>query len=175
MKKNTRKVTAIVCFFFMLAACSKEVGMKASFNKVENVQTNPTDNSTAVTSPVINFFKTPFISQINTFTVTDSAVLVFDFIEKKNFTWDKKDYLLLPFGDGQFISRGWKYEISLDTTTNAVLLAPNDKMRSEIFPKSFKVLMATFDPASKTFNFITRFKELNGNKSEVAETVFKKW
>ena len=159
----------------MLAACSKNVDLKASSNDVQEIQASQSNNSTIATSPVINFFKTPFISQINTHTITDSTVLVFDFIEKKSFTWGGKDYLLLPFGDGQFISRGWKYEISLDTTTNEVLLAPNDKMRSEIVPNSFKVLMATFDPVSKNFNFITRFKELNGNRSEVAETVFKKW
>ena len=175
MKKCPAKVTTIVCLFFMLAACSKEVDVKTSSNDVQNIQSNKSANSLADPSPVINFFKTPFISQINTFTVTDSSVLVFDFIEKKSFTWGKDGYLLLPFGDGQFISRGWKYEISLDTITNAVLLSPNDKMKSEIFPKTFKVLMATFDPVSKNFNFITRFKELNGNKSEVAETVFKHW
>jgi hypothetical protein len=48
-------------------------------------------------------------------------------------------------------------------------------MKAEIVPGSFKVLMATFDPPSKIFNFITRFKEPNGNKSEVAETVSKNW
>ena len=174
MKKNTRKVTAIVCFFFMLAACSKEVDTKG-FGDAQDVQTSQRANSTAAISPVINFFKTPFISQINTTTVTDSSILVFDFIEKKNFTKGEKKYLLLPFGDGQFISRGWKYQILIDTTTSAILLSPNDTMKAEIIPGSFKILMATFDLPTKTFNFITRFKELNGNKSEVAETVFKNW
>lgn len=174
MKNNTLKVAAIVCFFFTLAACSKEMGLKDP-NDTRVVQTSQSNNSTTTTSPVINFFKTPFISQINTTTATDSSILIFDFIETKSFTRGEKKYLLLPFGDGQFISRGWKYQVLIDTTTNAILLSPNDKMKAEIVPGSFTILMATFDLPSKTFNFITRFKELNGNKSEVAETVFKNW
>ena len=172
MKKNTVEVTAILCLFFMLAACSKVVDVK---DAPDNVQTGESANSMTTASPVIHFFETPFFAQINTTTRTDSSVAVFDFTDRKSFIRGKKDQLLLPFGDGQFYSRGWKYEISFDSATYAVLVAPNDTMQSQLYPNSFKVLTATFDPASKTFNFITRFRELNGNKSEVAETVFKKW
>ena len=40
MKKCPAKVTAIVCLFFMLAACSKEVDVKTSSNDVQNIQSN---------------------------------------------------------------------------------------------------------------------------------------
>jgi hypothetical protein len=172
MKKNTVNVSAIVCLFFMLAACSKVVDVK---DAPGNVQAGESVNYMATGSPVIHFFETPFFTQINTTTRTDSSLLIFDFTDRKSFIRGAKDELLLPFGDGQFYTRGWKYKISFDTTSCVVLVAPNDTMQWQLVPNSFKVLAATFDPASKTFNFITRFQELNGNKSEVAETVFKKW
>jgi len=174
MKKCQGKIVVTICFFFMLAGCSKQVDINTPSADVQDIRTSQSTDLESSAFSIINFFKTPFISQINTTTATDSSIVVFDFIEKKSFTKGEKKYLLLPFGDGQFISRGWKYQVSIDTTTNTVLLAPNDTMKAEIVPGSFKILMATFDPATKTFNFITRFKEPNGNKSEVAETVFKK-
>lgn len=171
MKKHLAAVAAIVSFF-VITGCVKEVNTYSA--RAKNVQ--PEQSKTLPGRDIIkDFFKTPFISQINTTTKTDSSIMVFDFIEKKSFTKGDAGYLLLPYGDGQFISRGWKYKLSVDTATDNILLFPNDTMQSEIVAGSFKTVMATFDLASKTYNFITRFKELNGNKSEVAETVFKKW
>lgn len=172
MNRNTIKATAFAGLFFTLTACTKVVDGTDDSVSAVHAQTT---NAPAIASPIIHFFETPFFTQINTTTVTESNVLVFDFTDQKTFTAGKKGSLLLPFGDGQFYDRGWKYQVSFDTVTYAVFISPNDTMTAAIIPGSFKVEMATFDAASKTFNFITRFRELNGNKSEVAETVFKRW
>ena len=106
--------------------------------------------------------------------IDTGSVLIFDFTLVKNFEKGENNQLFIAYGDPQFVDRGWKYEITVDTTTYKILLSPNDKMKAAIVPGSFQIVSATFDRSTKNFNFITRFKEFNGNKSEVAETIFKK-
>ena len=126
------------------------------------------------TSSILHFLTGPFISQVNTTTRTDTNVLIFDFTLRKTFGKGEKSRLSIAYGDPQFVDRGWKYEITLDTKTGGILLSPNNKMEAGIVHGSFQIISATFDQSTQTFEFITRFKELNGNKNEVAETIFKR-
>ena len=179
MKKHlTGAAATIACFLIsgILAGCSKEAGIKPCvINSQDNQAAQTPEHSTRETSPILHFFRGSFISQVNTTSVTDSgSVLIFDFTVKKNFEKGANNQLSIAYGDPQFADRGWKYEITVDTTTYEILLSPNDKMKADIVPRSFQTVAATFDRSTRNFNFITRFKELNGNKSEVAETIFKK-
>jgi hypothetical protein len=97
MKKYQGEAVAIACFFFALAGCSKQVDISTSSTDVQDIQTSQYDNLMTGISPIINFFKTPFVSQINTTIVTDSSILIFDFIEKKSFTRGEKKIFTTPF------------------------------------------------------------------------------
>lgn|GEM_PF-6079260 len=178
MKKHLTGKTVTIVYFLIgciVAGCSKEADVKPSlFSSKESQILQTKDNAVPDTLAIVRFLRQPFISQVNTTTRTDSTVLIFDFTLRKNFMKGEKNSVSIAYGDPQFVDRGWKYEITIDTKTSKILLSPNDKMKAEIVGGSFKTVLATFDQSTQNFNFITRFEELNGNKSEVAETIFPK-
>jgi len=173
MKKyQTTTTVTLACILISsaLISCSKETDVQAP-SSIQNSEATQAVSRDA--SSMANFFKTPFTSQVTTTTITDDNTLIFDFIVRKSFTKGDNNRLLLPYGDDQFMSRGWKYEVLFDTSANEIFLFPNDKMKADIVAGSFTTVSAIFDPVTKDFIFITRFKELNGDKSEVAESIFK--
>ena len=168
-------ITASILIGGMLAGCSKAVDVKPSFmNTLESESVQSLNDSSFTKSSIIEFFKGPFLSQVNTTTQTDSSTLIFDFVVRKFFIKGENAPLALPLGDAQFSDRGWKYEITFDQATGKILLSPNNEMRAGIVRGSFQTVLATFHQSNQTLEFIVRFKELNGNKSEVAETLFKR-
>ena len=168
----------IIASFFiggMFAGCSKEVDVKPSpMNAQESALVQNLNDSSFTKSSIIEFFRGPFLSQVNTTIQTDSSTLIFDFVVRKFFMKGENTPLALPLGDAQFSDRGWKYEITFDQATGKILLSPNNEMQAGIFQGSFQTVLATFHQSNQTLEFIVRFKELNGNKSEVAETLFKR-
>lgn len=166
-------VTAMLAIS-LLTSCSKEVTTK-------NIMKNPAETLTVAaqsalrdTASVRSFLTGPFLSQVNTTTKTDSSVMVFDFIFQKKFEKGEHGTVAIAFGDGQFADRGWKYNISVNDSTQQLIVTPNSIMAAAIARNSFQVVSATFDKNMQIFNFITRFKELNGNRSEVGETLSKR-
>lgn len=169
----TKKLnTASLLVFVMLAGCTKVVDSKNTFTGAEQDQLlQSTNDITAIVSLLPN---ATFISQVNTTTRTDSSTMIFDFILRKSFKKEGSNRLSVPYGDPQFADRGWRYEITIDPATQEIILAPNDVMAAGIVRGSFQTISATFDKATLIFNFLTRFKELNGNRNEVGETLSKK-
>jgi hypothetical protein len=176
MKKYfMQKKLSIACLLIMgmLTGCSKEVDLKTAPASSENNQVLQSPGSITDAS-IREFLTAPFIAQVNTTTRTDSSTLIFDFVLRKQFQKGDNDHVLVPYGDPQFADRGWKYETTVDPATKEILLSPNDVMEAGIVPGSFQTALATFDPSSQIFNFITRFKELNGNRNEVGETLWRR-
>jgi hypothetical protein len=155
----------------MFAGCIKEMGVKASGVSAQHREAAQ-EHLMRDTLSILRFLSGHFISQVNTTTRTDSTVLIFDFTLGKRFGKGENNDLSISYGDPQFVERGWRYEIALDRKTGEILLSPNDKMRAGIVARTFQTVSATFNTLTQTFEFITRFKELNGNKTEVAETIF---
>ena len=52
-----------------------------------------------------------------------------------------------------------------------ITLAPNDVMASQTKAGSFKTIVATFDKATSTFNFLTEVKDVNGYVHQVNEII----
>lgn len=171
---NGKKLpVAALLAVIMLGACSKEVETQTFDGNSADKLLSQESYSIRDTFSLVHFFRGSFISQVNTTTRTDSNVVVFDFIFKKRFSRAGNNAVSVPFGDAQFADRGWKYEITYDSIINKVSLAPNDIMSAGIVSGSFKIVQAGFDKVNQSFNFITRFTELNGNKNDVGETLSK--
>lgn len=67
----------------------------------------------------------------------------------------------------------WQYIITYDRVKKKVIVAPNSIMASSIEAGSFVTFSATFDRASRTFNFVTGYTNSSGNDRTVYETLVK--
>ena len=104
----------------------------------------------------------------------DNAILSLDYFNEKKVaaTFDTKS-LVCGYGETNFVNQGWQYIIRYNFKTGEITLAPNDVMAAAIQPHSFKTLTATYDAATKTFNFMTRFTDKDGNDNEVFDILTK--
>jgi hypothetical protein len=176
MKKHLygkKLIVAGLLAMVMLSGCSKEVNSNVSLVGPEESGLLQSPGQITDTSSILHFLNGTFFAQVNTITRTDSSTLIFDFIVLKKFQKVDSKRISVAYGDPQFAERGWKYEIAVDPVTQEIRLSPNDLMAAGIVHGSFQTVSATFDRASRIFNFVTRFKELNGNKNEVGETLSK--
>ena len=119
--------------------------------------------------------KTIYIGQAND---NGSNVLIhLDYIDvtKKIDLSENKKSLTSDYGPSTTNTQGWKYIISYDVKTKAIVLKPNDVMLAGIVPGSFEQLLAKYDTKAKKWVFVTRYTGLNdnGNESEVSETYWK--
>ena len=96
-----------------------------------------------------------------------------------DYRWEKKlkratdESLMCNYGDAGLWQQGWGYIISVDKTTRQIMLAPNDAMAAAIQPGSFQTTSTSYDPVYKTFNFLTKYTDLEGNDNEVFEILTK--
>jgi hypothetical protein len=104
----------------------------------------------------------------------DNAILSLDYYNEKKLMplLDPKS-LVCGYGETNFVNQGWKYLIRYNVKTGEITLAPNDVMAAAIQPNSFKTVAATYDATTKTFNFLTRFMDKNGNENEVFDIMTK--
>ncbi|TKK64275.1 hypothetical protein FC093_22870 [Ilyomonas limi] len=104
----------------------------------------------------------------------DNAILSLDYFNEKKVVaaFDTKS-LTCGYGETNLVNKGWKYLIRYDMKKGEITLAPNDVMAADIQPNSFKTLTATYDAASKTFNFMTRYTDKDGNDNDVFDIMTK--
>ena len=165
--------TGLVCLLGVTFAtgCSKEIsGRQAETNAGSNIasQAIAADNTLLSDTALVRFFKHPFSSRGSRTDyrneVTDTtATISLDFFIQKKFTPGDQQRLLLDYADGGLSSKGWKYEVMIDTKTGTIKLVPNSVMEAQIVPGSFKTVSATFDRFTSTFTFFTEVKEANNN------------
>lgn len=106
----------------------------------------------------------------------DNIRLILDYFAVKQMTVaPDKQHLLLPYGEPNYMSKGWKYVIGYNFTQKHITVEPNDVMKAAIVPGSFESLYAAYSPRYKSWTFRTRFTALadNGNESEVIEPMGK--
>lgn len=70
-------------------------------------------------------------------------------------------------------SSGWQYIITYDKVKKQIILTPNDVMASGIKLGSFITYSATFNRATRTFNFVTGYTNSSNNDRTVYETLVK--
>lgn len=163
----------------LLASCNKEA--------ISNPQPVPDNAATAaaITSSDINDVKLPdgvlgkyYDRGSRTLyrgkAGTDNAILSLDYFnEKKMVASPGNKALVCGYGETNFVKQGWQYLIRYDAKKGIITLAPNDVMAAAIKPNSFKTLAAIYDATTKTFNFLTRFTDMNGNENEVFDILTK--
>ena len=104
----------------------------------------------------------------------DNAILSLDYYNEKKVvpSLDTKS-LMCGYGETNFVNKGWQYIIRYNIKKGEIILAPNDVMAAAIQPNSFKTITASYDAAAKTFNFMTRFTDKDGNENEVFDILTK--
>lgn len=104
----------------------------------------------------------------------DNAILSLDYFNEKKVapSFNNKS-LTCGYGETNLVNKGWQYIIRYDFKKGEIRLAPNDVMAAAIQPNSFKTVAATYDATTKTFTFMTRFMDKDGNENEVLDILTK--
>lgn len=179
MKKTPllRSIVLVGCVLgtMFLTSCKKEaVSTPAPALNEASMKTSEISNAISPQGVLGNYFDRGSRTLYRGKKGPNNAILAIDYINEKKITpsLDQKS-LVCGYGETKFVNQGWKYLIRYNVRTGVITLAPNDLMAAAIQPNSFKSVAAIYDATTKTFNFLTRFIDKDGNENEVFDILTK--